>query len=73
MDARAPDKQGSSIDAAYLNALRLGPQRIGRPSVGSAGIPLPVARRLAAIGRAVVVGDEVRSIKAAARQGPPTD
>ncbi|MCD4512524.1 hypothetical protein LQT97_14955 [Brucella pseudogrignonensis] len=67
------DKRGNSIDAAYLNALRLGPQRIGRASVGSTGIPLPVARRLAATGRAVVVGDEVRSIKAAALQGPPTD
>lgn len=73
MDMRAPDRQGCSIDAAYLNALRLGPQRIGLASLGSAGIPLPVARRLAATGRAVVVGDEVRSIKAAARQGPPTD
>ncbi|WP_435654980.1 hypothetical protein [Brucella pituitosa] len=59
MEVRAPDIRGSRIDAAYLNALRLGPQRIGRASVGSAGIPLPVARRLAATGRAVVVGDEV--------------
>jgi hypothetical protein len=67
------DKRGNSIDAAYLNALRLGPQRIGRASLGSTGIPLPVARRLAATGRAIVAGDEVRSIKAAARQGPPTD
>jgi len=67
------DRQGSTIDAAYLNALRLGPQRIGRASLGSTGIPLPVARCLAATGRAVVVGDEVRSIKAAARQGPPTN
>ncbi len=45
------DSRGNSIDAAYLNALRLGPQRIGRASVGSTGIPLPVARRLAATGR----------------------
>lgn len=59
MDVRAPDRRGNSIDAAYLNALRLGPQRI---SLGSAGIPLPVARRLAATGRAVVVGDEVRYV-----------
>lgn len=44
------DSRGNSIDAAYLNALRLGPQRIGRASLGSAGIPLPVARRLAATG-----------------------
>jgi len=73
MDTLAPDSRGNTIDAAYLNALRLGPQRIGRASVGSTGIPLSVARRLAATGRAVVVGDEVRSIKAAARQGPPTD
>lgn len=56
---RAPDRQGSSIDAAYLNALRLGPQRI---SIGTAGIPLPVARRLAATGQVVVVGDEVRYV-----------
>ncbi|MCX2696673.1 hypothetical protein [Ochrobactrum chromiisoli] len=56
MDSRGQDRQGSSIDSAYLNALRLGPQRI---SLGTAGIPLPVARRLAATGRAVVVGDEV--------------
>ncbi|MDR6431063.1 hypothetical protein [Brucella pseudogrignonensis] len=62
MDTRSPDRQGSSIDAAYLNALRLGPQRIGRTSLGSAGIPLPVAGRLAATGRAVVVGDEVRYV-----------
>ena len=62
MDSRVPDRQGSSIDAAYLNALRIGPQRIGRASVGSTGIPLPVARRLAATGRAVVVGDEVRYV-----------
>lgn len=55
MDRRAPDRRGSSIDAAYLNALRLGPQRIGNH-----GIPAPVARRLAATGRAVVVDDEVR-------------
>ena len=67
------DSRGNSIDAACLNALRLGPPRIGRESLGSAGIPLPVARRLAATGRAVFVGDEVRSIKAGARQGPPTD
>ena len=64
------DRQGSSIDAAYLNALRLGPQRI---SLGTAGIPLPVARRLAATGMADVVGDEVRSIKAAAHPGGPTN
>jgi hypothetical protein len=56
------DKRGNSIDAAYLNALRLGPQRIGRASVGSTGVPLPVARRQAATGRAVVVGDEVRYV-----------
>lgn len=62
MDIRATDRQGSSIDAAYLNALRLGPQRIGRASIGSTGIPLPVARRLSATGRAVVVGDEVRYV-----------
>ncbi|MDT6941909.1 hypothetical protein RI570_17540 [Brucella pseudogrignonensis] len=62
MDTHAPDRRGNSIDAAYLNALRLGPQRIGRASVGSAGIPLPVARRLSATGRAVVVGDEVRYV-----------
>ncbi len=49
------DRQGNNIDAAFLNALRLGPQRIGNH-----GIPAPVARRLAAAGRAVVVGDEVR-------------
>lgn len=48
------DARGNSIDAAYLNALRLGPQRIGNH-----GIPAPVARRLVATGRAVVVGDEV--------------
>ncbi|WP_340584028.1 hypothetical protein [Brucella pseudintermedia] len=42
------------IDAAYLNALRLGPQRIGYP-----GIPLPVARRLAATGKARVLGNVV--------------
>ncbi len=51
------DRQGNSIDAAYLNALRLGPQRIGNH-----GIPAPVARRLAATGRAVVIGDEVRYV-----------
>lgn len=51
------DSRGNSIDAAYLNALRLGPQRIGNH-----GIPAPVARRLAATGRAVVVGDEVRYV-----------
>jgi len=62
MEMHTPDKQGSSIDAAYLNALRIGPQRIGRASVGSSGIPLPVARRLAATGRAIVVGDEVRYV-----------
>ncbi|MBO1040458.1 hypothetical protein [Brucella pituitosa] len=56
------DSRGSTIDAAYLNALRLGQQRIGWASIGSAGIPLPVARRLAATGRAVVVGDEVRYV-----------
>lgn len=61
-DSRGTDRQGNSIDAAYLNALRLGPQRIGRASVGSTGIPLPVARRLAATGRAIVVGDEVRYV-----------
>ncbi|MCY1365143.1 hypothetical protein D9M69_519770 [compost metagenome] len=49
------DSRGNSIDAAYLNALRLGPQRIGNH-----GVPAPVASRLAATGRAVVVGDEVR-------------
>ncbi|MBA8851246.1 hypothetical protein FHW20_002181 [Ochrobactrum intermedium] len=42
------------IDAAYLNALRLGPQRIGYP-----GIPLPVACRLAATGKARVLGNVV--------------
>ncbi|MCV9907066.1 hypothetical protein OIV19_05455 [Brucella sp. HL-2] len=62
MDIRVTDRQGSRIDAAYLNALRLGPQRICRASRGTAGIPLPVARRLAATGRAVVVGDEVRYV-----------
>jgi len=67
---RTADIRGSSIDAAFLNALRLGPQRI---SLGTAGIPLPVARRLAATGRAVVVGDEVRPIKAAAQPGRPTN
>lgn len=56
------DARGNSIDAAYLNALRLGPQRVGRASIGWAGIPLPVARRLAATGRAVVVGGEVRYV-----------
>lgn len=65
MDTRAPDRRGNSIDAAFLNALRLGPQRIGRASLGSTGIPLPVARRLAATGRAVVVGDEVRYVREA--------
>lgn len=59
MDALGPDSRGNSIDAAYLNALRLGPQRI---SLGTDGIPLPVARRLAATGRAIVVGDEVRYV-----------
>jgi len=62
MDMHTPDRQGISIDAAYLNALRLGPQRICRASLGSTGIPLPVTRRLAATGRAVVVGDEVRYV-----------
>lgn len=56
------DRQGNNIDAAFLNALRLGPQRVGPASLGSTGIPLPVARRLAATGRAVVVGDEVRYV-----------
>lgn len=56
------DSRGNSIDTAFLNALRLGPQRIGRASLGSAGVPMPVARRLAATGRAVVVGDEVRYV-----------
>ncbi|QWK79142.1 hypothetical protein [Ochrobactrum sp. BTU1] len=51
------DRQGCNIDAAFLNALRLGPQRIGNH-----GIPAPVARRLAAAGRAVVVGNEVRYV-----------
>ncbi len=68
MDIRAPDIRGSNIDAAFLNALLLGPQRIGNH-----GIPAPVARRLAATGRAVVVGDEVRSIKAEAHPGGPTN
>ena len=54
---RTTDSSGNSIDAAYLNALRLGPQRIGNH-----GIPAPVARRLAATGRAVVVGNEVRYV-----------
>ncbi|WP_408914041.1 hypothetical protein [Brucella pseudogrignonensis] len=57
MDALVPDKLGNSIDAAYLNALRLGPQRIGHP-----GVPVAIATRLAATGRAVVVGDEVRYV-----------
>ncbi|MFI3902555.1 hypothetical protein [Ochrobactrum sp. S1502_03] len=57
------DSRGNSIDAAYLNALRLGPQRISRASLGSPGVPLPVARRLAATGRAVIVGDEVRYVR----------
>lgn len=51
------DRQGNNIDAAFLNALRLGPQHIGNH-----GIPAPVARRLAAADRAVVVGDEVRYV-----------
>jgi hypothetical protein len=51
------DKRGNNIDVAYLNALQLGPQRIGNQ-----GIPAPVARRLAATGRAVVVSDEVRYV-----------
>lgn len=51
------DRQGCNIDAAFHNALRLGPQRIGNH-----GIPAPVARRLAAAGRAVVVGNEVRYV-----------
>ncbi|TWH01771.1 hypothetical protein L614_002000000050 [Ochrobactrum sp. J50] len=42
------------IDAAYLNALRLGPQRIGYP-----GIHLPVACRLEATGKARVLGNVV--------------
>ncbi|TCQ80006.1 hypothetical protein EDF68_10351 [Ochrobactrum sp. BH3] len=56
---RTTDSRGNGIDTAFLNALRLGPQRI---SLGSTGIPLPVARRLAATGRAIVVGDEVRYV-----------
>lgn len=49
-----PDQAIRRIDAAYLNALRLGPQRIAYP-----GIPLPVAGRLAATGKARVIGDIV--------------
>ncbi len=48
------DAKGRRIDAAYLNALRLGPQRIGYP-----GIPLPVASRLAATSKARVLGNIV--------------
>lgn len=43
------------IDAAFLNALRLGPQRIGYP-----GIPEPVASRLAASGKVIISGVDVR-------------
>lgn len=44
-----PDKTALRIDAAYLNALRLGPQRIGYP-----GVPVAVATRLAAAGLVVM-------------------
>ena len=44
------------IDAAYLNALRLGPQRIG-----GHGVPVAIATRLAAAGLVVMDGEkEVR-------------
>ncbi len=42
------------IDAAYLNALRLGPQRIMQPAHGARGVPLPVACRLAATGKVIM-------------------
>lgn len=54
-----PDATALRIDAAYLNALRLGPQRIMRSMTGVRGIPLPVARRLAAAGKARVLGNVV--------------
>lgn len=49
------DEATRRIDAAFLNALRLGPQRIGYP-----GIPEPVASRLAASGKVIISGEEVR-------------
>ncbi len=48
------DTHGRRIDAAYLNALRLGPQRIALPANGTCGIPLPVASRLAATGKVAI-------------------
>jgi len=54
-----PDATALRIDAAYLNALRLGPQRIMQPVRGAKGVPLPVACRLAATGKARVYGDIV--------------
>jgi len=53
------DQDTRRIDAAYLNALRLGPQRIMQPVRGAKGVPLPVACRLAATGKARVYGDIV--------------
>lgn len=50
------------IDAAYLNALRLGPQRIALPAHGARGIPMPVASRLAATGKVRLEGMEVRYV-----------
>lgn len=50
------------IDAAYLNALRLGPQRILNVANDNRGVSLPVACRLAATGKVRVEGMEARYV-----------